>query len=36
MTSQNCYDNPTCVGVSGIPECDAGCYCEEGPGGSGV
>mgnify|MGYP003626417918 CR=1 FL=1 len=34
MTSQNCYDNINCVGLSGQHECDAGCYCEEGPGGS--
>ena len=36
MTSQNCYDTPNCVGISGIPECVSGCYCQEGPGGSGA
>ena len=34
MTSQNCYDNMDCIGVSGLKECEAGCYCIEGPAGS--
>ncbi len=36
MTSQNCYDNVDCIGTSGLKECHAGCYCEEGPIGSGL
>ena len=36
FTSQNCYDNVDCIGAGGLKECHAGCYCEEGPIGSGL
>ena len=33
-TSQNCYPTNTCIGNTGQNDCIAGCYCQEGPGGS--